>query len=51
MKIGDAKPADTLPGFFEVTAGGLSARPSQEETFFVSKDGQRIVRGAVYDID
>ncbi|HWR50178.1 MAG TPA: thioredoxin domain-containing protein [Bryobacteraceae bacterium] len=51
VKIGDARPAATLPGFFEVTARGTLGQASQEETFLVSKDGKQIVRGTVYDID
>jgi protein-disulfide isomerase len=51
VKISDPEPAATLPGFFEVKARGSLGQASQEEMFLVSKDGKRIVRGLVYDID
>jgi protein-disulfide isomerase len=49
ITIGDPKPAP-LPGFFEVAIRGSQGEASQEETFYVSKDGQKIIRGTVFDL-
>ncbi len=42
--------AGPMPGFYEVKTRGVSGAQMQEETFFVSHDGQKIVRGTVFDI-
>ena len=47
--IGDPKPAP-LPGFDEVRVRASQGNASQEEVFYVSKDGRKIVRGQVFDI-
>src|SRR5580704_7918311 len=49
MAITDPQPGP-MPGFYEVTIRGSQGKASQEETFYVSKDGQKIIRGSVYDI-
>jgi protein-disulfide isomerase len=49
ITIGDPKPAP-LPGFFEVAIRGSQGEASQEETFYISKDGQKIIRGTVFDL-
>jgi protein-disulfide isomerase len=50
MTIADPKPGP-MDGFYEVTVRGSQGNASQSETFYVSKDGQKIVRGAVYDVN
>ncbi len=47
--VSDPKPA-TLPGFDEVTVRASQGQASQDELFYVSKDGQKIIRGAVFDV-
>src|SRR5580704_3004955 len=49
LAISDPKPGP-MPGFYEVKVRGSQGNSSQEETFFVSKDGQKIVRGSVFDL-
>jgi protein-disulfide isomerase len=48
MEIGDPKPGE-LPGFYSVLVKASQGKASQEETFYVSKDYKKIVRGLVYD--
>src|SRR5580658_3339527 len=49
MAIADPQPGP-MPGFYEVRIRGSQGNASQEETFYVSKDGQKIIRGSVFDI-
>jgi len=49
LAIGDPQPGP-MPGFYEVKIRGSQGNASQEETFYVSKDGRKIVRGSVFDI-
>jgi protein-disulfide isomerase len=49
LSIGDPKPGP-MPGFYEVRIRGSQGEASQEETFFVSQDGQKIIRGTVFDV-
>jgi protein-disulfide isomerase len=49
VKIDDPKPSQ-LPGFVEVKVAASAGAATQEETFYVSKDGQKIVRGVVFDV-
>ena len=49
MTISDAKPGP-MEGFYEVKVKGSSGNSSREDTFYVSKDGQKIFRGDVYDV-
>jgi len=39
-----------LPGFYEVNVHASQGAASADETLYVSKDGQKIVRGAVFDV-
>jgi protein-disulfide isomerase len=39
-----------MAGLFEVKVRGANGPQSQEETFYVSKDGQKIIRGMIFDI-
>jgi protein-disulfide isomerase len=50
INIADPQPGP-MAGFYEVKVRGASGNQSQEETFYVSRDGQKIVRGVVYDIN
>jgi protein-disulfide isomerase len=49
VAIGDPEPGP-MPGFYEVKIRGSQGNASQEETFFVSKDGQKMIRGTVFDV-
>jgi protein-disulfide isomerase len=49
VKVADPKPAE-IPGFKEVAVVASYQQATQSETFFVSNDGRKIVRGTVYDI-
>jgi protein-disulfide isomerase len=39
-----------LPGFLDVKVIASAGAATQEETFYVSKDGRKILRGLVYDV-
>lgn len=49
VSISDPHPSP-IPGFVEVRVRATRGQASQEEKFFVSKDGKQILRGAVYDV-
>jgi protein-disulfide isomerase len=49
LTIGDPQPGP-MAGFYEVQIRGSQGNASQEETFYVSKDGQKIIRGTVFDL-
>ena len=49
VAVSDPKPGP-MPGFYEVKIRGSQGNASQEETFYVSKDGQKIIRGTVFDL-
>ena len=38
-----------MSDLYEVKVRGVSGANMQEETFYVSKDGHKIIRGAIYD--
>jgi protein-disulfide isomerase len=50
VTVGDAQPSQTLPGFLEVQVTASNGPASQTFPFYVSKDGQKILQGVVYDI-
>jgi protein-disulfide isomerase len=50
VHVSDPKQSESLPGFKEVSITASAGQASQQETFFVSNDGRRIVRGVAYDI-
>ena len=50
VNVAEPKPSSTLPGFKEVIVTATAGAASQEETFLVSNDGKRIIRGSVYDV-
>jgi protein-disulfide isomerase len=49
VTVGDPTPAP-MPGFYEVKVRGSQGEASQEETFYVSTDGQKMIRGTVFDL-
>lgn len=49
VKVGDPEPAP-MPGFKTVKVTGSYQKVSIDEIFYVSNDGQKIVRGSVYDV-
>jgi protein-disulfide isomerase len=49
ITIGDPKPS-AIPGFYEVSVRGSQGEASQEEMFYVSADGHKMVRGTVFDL-
>lgn len=49
VSIGDPRPAP-LAGFFEVVVHASAGGATQDEVFYVSKDGQKILKGTIYDI-
>jgi hypothetical protein len=50
VEISDPKPAANLPGFDEIKVRASAGQASQEESFYVSKDGQRILKASVFDV-
>jgi len=48
VAVGDPKPAP-MPGYVEISVTGSAGNQSQEEIFYVSDDGQKIIRGTVFD--
>jgi protein-disulfide isomerase len=49
ITVTDPKPGP-LDGFYEVKVRGSQGEASQEESFYISKDGQKILRDSVFDI-
>jgi protein-disulfide isomerase len=49
VSVGDPQPGP-MPGFYQVQIRGSQGEASQEETFYVSTDGQKIIRGTVFDL-
>ena len=50
INVLDPKPSKVLPGFREVVIAARNGQASLEETFYVSADGQNIIRGSVYNV-
>jgi protein-disulfide isomerase len=50
VEIGDPQPSP-LPGFSEVHVHASAGNASADETLYVSKDGQKILRGTVFDVN
>ncbi|MEO8131035.1 MAG: DsbA family protein [Bryobacteraceae bacterium] len=50
VKVGDPKPSE-IPGFQQLSVLASAGAASQEEIFYVSKDGQKIVRGVIFDVN
>jgi len=49
VEVANAKPS-ALPGMLEVSVRASAGNASQEVLFYVSKDGQKIVQGTVFDV-
>ncbi len=49
VDISDAKPA-ALPGMMEVNVRASAGNASQDVLFYITKDGQKIVQGSVFDV-
>jgi len=49
VEISDAKTA-ALPGMMEVNVRASAGNATQDELFYISKDGQKILRGTVFDV-
>lgn len=49
VEVRDPKPS-SLPGFLDVTVHASAGPSSQDFLFYVSKDGQKIIQGTVFDI-
>ena len=50
FKIDDPKPSKNLPGFSEVAVHVSFEGGSKDELYYVSKDGQTIINGDVYNV-
>lgn len=50
VEISDPEPGP-MPGFSAVKVRGSMGAQSQEETFYISKDGQNIIRGTVFNVN
>jgi protein-disulfide isomerase len=49
VAVGDPKPSP-MPGFMQVTIHASAGQAKQDLLFYVSKDGQKIVQGNVFDV-
>lgn len=50
VTVSDPKPAP-MPGYQEFTVTGTYQKASLSEQFYVSADGQKIIRGTVFDVN
>jgi protein-disulfide isomerase len=51
VEVADPKPSKELPGFQAVTVHASAGGASQDEEFLVSKDGQKILKAMVFDVN
>ncbi|HLJ18065.1 MAG TPA: DsbA family protein [Bryobacteraceae bacterium] len=49
VKIDDPKPSP-LPGFYEVDVHLSFGKASKDQSYYVSKDGQKIISGTIHDL-
>lgn len=49
VTVSDPKPSP-LPGFYEIDVRGSQGEASQNEEFYISSDGTKIIRGTVFDV-
>ncbi len=49
VKVSDPKPSN-IPGFLEVTVHAAMGNASQDFPFYISKDGQKILQGNIFDV-
>lgn len=50
VAISDPKPSQRLPGFLEVKVQASAGAATQEELFYVSQDGLKILKAMVFDV-
>ncbi len=50
LTVNDPKPSE-VPGFLDITVRAEAGAASEERTFLVSKDGQKILQATVYDVN
>jgi len=50
VTVGDPRPSE-VPNLLEVSTRAEAGQASEERTFLVSKDGSKIIRGEVFDIN
>jgi len=50
VNIGDPAPSTRLPGFLEVNVRAVAGNVSQDELFYVSRDGRKILRAMIFDV-
>lgn len=50
VAISDPAPSSRLPGFFEVNVQAAAGAATQEEKFYVSRDGRKILKALVFDV-
>jgi protein-disulfide isomerase len=50
VEISDPVPSPDLPGFYAIKVHATAGQASQDETFQVSHDGRKIVRGPIFDV-
>jgi|YNPNPStandDraft_1061719.scaffolds.fasta_scaffold00395_11 protein-disulfide isomerase len=50
VEIAEPKLSTRLPGFWEVKVRGSAGAAAQEELFYVSKDGAKILKAMVFDV-
>lgn len=51
VEVLDAKPAPGLPDLYSIDVRATAGQVSQVETFLVSKDGHKILRAVVFDVN
>jgi protein-disulfide isomerase len=51
VKIDDAQPSKVMPGFFDVWVHLSFNGGVKDELYYVSKDGHKVMKGEVYDIN
>ena len=51
VKIDDAKPSTDVPGLFEVSVHLSYNGASQDTRYFLTKDGKKVIRADIYDVN
>ena len=51
VEVLDAKPSSDLPGYYSIDVRATAGPASQVETFLVSKDGHKILRAVIFDVN
>ncbi len=50
VSISEPAPSRSLPGFYEVNVRATAGAASQEEKFYISRDGRKILKALVFDV-